>query len=77
MAAFDPAISRVIWYCGGTYRGSWRPVLIRFADVAAAEAEIAELERMGYPAMIWHETVLPEGAPHWWDFGALRPKVGA
>lgn len=77
MAAFSPSFSRVIWYRGGTDRGSWMPVLTRFATVEAAESQVAELERMGYPAMIWHETALPEGAPVWWDFGRLTRRPSA
>lgn len=76
MAAFDPTHSRVIWYSGGTAAGKWRECL-HVPTLAEAEAQIAEIERGGRPAMLWHEQALPEGAPHWWDFGTLSPRVGA
>lgn len=40
----------------------------------AADALVADLERMGTPALVWEGDALPEGAPSWWDFKTLQPK---
>ena len=65
---------QVIYYQGGTAAGQWQRTS-RVADKAAADALVAQLERMGYPAMIWDEDTLPTGAPFWWDFATLARKA--
>ncbi len=61
----------VIYYAGGTQRGSWHKVLGRF-DRETADAEKAELRRTGYYALVHDAEQLarlgmPEGAPSDFD----------
>lgn len=63
----------VIFYTGGYLRGEWRRT-VPAPTREAAEALVADLERMGSPALIWEGDALPEGAPSWWDFKTLQPK---
>lgn len=68
----------VVYWVGGSQRGNWVRVASQ-PNQKAAVAMVVSIERSGRPAM-WFApgrldaVGMPDGAPFWWDFAALRPK---
>jgi hypothetical protein len=57
----------IVYRSGGTHNCTWQRVMNSYADVASANAKAAEIERMGYKALVTpYATLRAIGMPIGW-----------
>ena len=62
----------IVYRSGGTHRCTWQRVLECYADVASANVKAAEVERMGYKALVMPlATLRAIGMPIGWAAGSV------